>query len=576
MSRAFLLQEKWDESTFWADKAMEVYKNHGSTKGRLRLLTQEYQFFIYHPQQDMHQALRAFKAAREMWIKAGNRHEALMAEINMAMVFRVLGDYKKALESSWWALKEAESLMFEKGRAFVLFALAQIHRDLDNIPQAFELYNDTIFLAKQLEIVQLEAGAHHSISGLYRKQGNLEAALKHARIALDLAGKIDVSYFLGQASMNMGRVCWDLGDLKGAIAYFRQALEIFSRWQAQYEEARVSLYLAGTLSQQYQGAVDVNKCKIVYSEIANLVQRGIKLITSNDYEFFFKREKEYALPIIRWAIAQKIEEHYLSQILFKLGEEKQQYMLRVFTLGHFRVYLKDCLVPDGAWKSSKANGLFRFLLLNKGKKIERDILLETFWRDMDIKAAANNLSSCLYTLRRMFKDLGEPGLSNLIYYEKGLCWLGNDLNIWVDSEEFLIIVDQAKTELRKGNSKQAENLYRKAAEIYGGDYFEEYPYDDWLVPERERIREAWIQSQKNLANILEKENDFDGAAMVFKSILRKDPFREETYQRIIQCLLRAGRRVEAMEQYKRCKEVLYQEFGIDPSPETVKLIGHSL
>jgi len=203
-------------------------------------------------------------------------------------------------------------------------------------------------------------------------------------------------------------------------------------------------------------------------------------------------------------------------------------------------------------------------------------LLETFWRDMDIKAAANNLSSCLYTLRRMFKDLGEPGLSNLIYYEKGLCWLGNDLNIWVDSEEFLIIVDQAKTELRKGNSKQAENLYRKAAEIYGGDYFEEYPYDDWLVPERERIREAWIQSQKNLANILEKENDFDGAAMVFKSILRKDPFREETYQRIIQCLLRAGRRVEAMEQYKRCKEVLYQEFGIDPSPETVKLIGHSL
>ncbi len=134
-------------------------------------------------------------------------------------------------------------------------------------------------------------------------------------------------------------------------------------------------------------------------------------------------------------------------------------------------------------------------------------------------------------------------------------------------------------EFKKARSKKEEGLleeafqgYRKAVEIYQGDYMEEYRYDDWLVSERVRLRELWLQACQEASELLEARQEFDEASSVLKEAIRREPYQEELYRRLIKNLLKAGRRDEAITQYRACREILQSEFGIEPAVETSSLL----
>jgi DNA-binding SARP family transcriptional activator len=47
-----------------------------------------------------------------------------------------------------------------------------------------------------------------------------------------------------------------------------------------------------------------------------------------------------------------------------------------------------------------------------------------------------------------------------------------------------------------------------------------------------------------------------------------EPFRETGYQRIMRACEAMGNRAEALRAYDRCRRLLAEELGTDPSPET--------
>jgi len=50
--------------------------------------------------------------------------------------------------------------------------------------------------------------------------------------------------------------------------------------------------------------------------------------------------------------------------------------------------------------------------------------------------------------------------------------------------------------------------------------------------------------------------------------VRLEPFRETAYQLLMKRHAAAGDRAEALRVYARCREVLRDELGVDPSPQT--------
>lgn len=81
-------------------------------------------------------------------------------------------------------------------------------------------------------------------------------------------------------------------------------------------------------------------------------------------------------------------------------------MLKVFMLGNFKVYNNNKEVKS--FGSRKAKEIFKYLIINKNKKIPLNEIFEIFWDEnysetYDIISLKNNLNTVLYLIRKKLK-----------------------------------------------------------------------------------------------------------------------------------------------------------------------------
>ena len=69
----------------------------------------------------------------------------------------------------------------------------------------------------------------------------------------------------------------------------------------------------------------------------------------------------------------------------------------------------------------------------------------------------------------------------------------------------------------------------QACDVYQGDLLRSC-YDDWILPEREPLRQAYAGALERLVALLESQELPRAAIPHAQRLLRHDPLREETYR----------------------------------------------
>jgi two-component SAPR family response regulator len=59
------------------------------------------------------------------------------------------------------------------------------------------------------------------------------------------------------------------------------------------------------------------------------------------------------------------------------------------------------------WNSLKARAVFQYLLINRGRPVRRDVLMDLQWPNHTYTSARNNLNVALYSLRNTSKVHGK-------------------------------------------------------------------------------------------------------------------------------------------------------------------------
>jgi DNA-binding SARP family transcriptional activator len=96
--------------------------------------------------------------------------------------------------------------------------------------------------------------------------------------------------------------------------------------------------------------------------------------------------------------------------------------------------------------------------------------------------------------------------------------------------------------------------------------------DDWLLIERERIRQLRIHALDALSACLTAAGRYnDGVAAGLASV-EAEPLRETAHRAVIMAHLAEGNCSEAIRQYETYRALLARELGLGPSPELAKLI----
>ena len=122
--------------------------------------------------------------------------------------------------------------------------------------------------------------------------------------------------------------------------------------------------------------------------------------------------------------------------------------------------------------------------------------------------------------------------------------------------------------MRTGPSPAESVAHRRAAIAeYRGDLLDGL-YDDWVIGERERLRNRYLSALQQTAVQLAAVEDYAEASRFGRELLRCDPLREDTYRLLMELSNHAGDRAGAVRLFHECVSVLQDELGVEPSAAT--------
>ena len=241
--------------------------------------------------------------------------------------------------------------------------------------------------------------------------------------------------------------------------------------------------------------------------------------------------------------------------------------IRIQTLGQFTVWRKGEKIDTKEWGRDKSIQLLQYLISNRQRNaLHKEKIMDHLWEegdDRDFKVAMHGINKALEPDRPSRTEpryIGRQGVSYQLNLDK----------IWIDTEalENYIIIGNASF---SNDITTAKKAYQLAIEIYQGVYLPNRIYEDWSSEEREKVQLLILSAYITLAELLLKENPLESIRLSQKA-LSIDPTWEDAYRLQMQGYLAKGNRPQAIKTYQNCVTILEEEFGIDPLPETKKLI----
>jgi predicted ATPase/DNA-binding SARP family transcriptional activator/class 3 adenylate cyclase len=195
----------------------------------------------------------------------------------------------------------------------------------------------------------------------------------------------------------------------------------------------------------------------------------------------------------------------------------------------------------------------------------RDALIDLLWPDCDPEAGRNRLSVALSSLRRQLEPPGVPP-GSVILADHATVRL-NPVAVVCDVAQFESALQAAE---RASSSLERVERLAEAVSLYGGEFLPGC-FDEWVLPERERHREAYLQALIRLATL--SEEDAGAALRWARQAVAADPLREEAHRELIRLFCAAGETEAARRQYRELERLLAEHLGDAPSPETRSLLA---
>ena len=208
----------------------------------------------------------------------------------------------------------------------------------------------------------------------------------------------------------------------------------------------------------------------------------------------------------------------------------------------------------------KAEALLAVLALQPGVAVPRERLAAMLWPESRDSQARGSLRQALSVLRRSLGDRGAAGIEAV-----GEHVVLSPAGISVDAVHF-------ERELGEGTPEAlASALARYRGDLLEGFTLSAETFDEWLLPERARLRTLAIAALERLLDHYVGEGDFERGVALAERALTLDRTNEAAYRALMQLHADAGSRSSAARSYERCRQALREELGISPSAETERL-----
>jgi DNA-binding SARP family transcriptional activator len=234
--------------------------------------------------------------------------------------------------------------------------------------------------------------------------------------------------------------------------------------------------------------------------------------------------------------------------------------LHIHLLGEFLLRAGDR--PVTTITSPRLQSLLAYLVLHRDAPQPRQRLAFLLWPDSSEDQAHTDLRSLIHRLRRAL-----PNTDDFLRADRTtLAWRA-DAPWTLDVADFERAVAEEDEAAGAGDNQAARAALEAALASYRGDLLPGC-YDDWILPERERLRELFAAALERLTALLEQARGYPVAIDIAQRLLRHDPLREATYRTLMRLHTLNGDRAAALRAYHTCATTFERELGAMPGQAT--------
>jgi DNA-binding SARP family transcriptional activator len=397
-------------------------------------------------------------------------------------------------------------------------------------------------------------------------EGDLSRAGPAMQLALEQVQELGHAYPIAISHLVLAFIAHEAGDEATAEHRLELARKVA-------RENHIFAVLAGCLATEAHILLSRGEEKAGLE----VLRRALSSVARRAIPYYIRRDAVVAL--FSRALATGIETEFVVEVIRRLDlppppdaqwDAEWPWPLRIHSLGHFELLRGGEPLRAAGKAQRKPLELLQLLIALGGEEVAETRLSEVLWPDADGDMAHRSFATNLHRLRRLL------GVDGAIEHREGRVSL-NARRCWVDVWAVERLLDGGEADWRaseisgRARSERAEELTRKALDLYRGPFLEDLNEEGWPLPLRERLRSRLMRGIEALGQHLERARRWEDAVACYERALEVDPHVESFYRRLMVCLAELGRLAEALATYDRCRELLGKVFGVEPSPETEML-----
>lgn len=398
--------------------------------------------------------------------------------------------------------------------------------------------------------------------------GAAEDAWDHAKVCLRKMQDAGVTEArTTPALMQQGFVLVALQRFEEAAAAFARAGAL-SRG-AQATPCLVHVHLTRALQRWREGAHDEARAEL---------NVGFAHARSYELTHFFRALPHVASELCGAALELKADVPFARKVIAArslacpdIGIASWPWPLCVRTLGGFSIERDGVPLKFGRKAPKRLLDLLRLITALGGRHVDAARAAAMLWPDAEGDEARDALKTMLYRTRSLL------GADLLVVRDGQIAF--DESQTWVDTWAFEHVCGRiesllgARMAAAQVDDGELEMRRAQLLSLYRGHLFGEAELPSWALALRDRLRARFIRSVDALGQRLEQIGRPEGAIALYLAALEQDNLAEEIYQRLIACHLARGENGQALNAYRRCRELLSIVLGVPPSARTEALIS---
>jgi len=251
------------------------------------------------------------------------------------------------------------------------------------------------------------------------------------------------------------------------------------------------------------------------------------------------------------------------------GTEPAQFRI----LGPLEVVRSGCVVPLGG---PRQRAVLALLLLEANRVVSFDRLAEDVWGGHPPPGSVTTLHSYVFRLRRALEPDRLRGVAGDVLVTKDRGYLLRVNREQLDSAIFEEGGTAGRAALEAGRYAEAAQTLRQALGLWRGPVLADLADYAFARPEAARLEElrlAAVEDRIDADLALGRHQALTGE---LERLAGEYPLRERLHGQLMLALYRCGRQAEALAAYRRVRDLLAGELGIDPGEPLQRLHGSVL